>query len=378
MTICPPMSKYHCLLLLLCFFGLSKASAQESGATRRILEERWFYSTESNSFEPSFKATLPDPALVGFYIQLNGDYLHFLRICAPIGTAVWVDTQLILGETQEDCFQLDLGEWRSKFARDSVFVVLHKDTGLLSSADITAIAHGESSGTNDKVILPVKRSIDKRDHFILLFTIAFLVTTGFFRLQFSRIFRSFIDLNRVLSFRVRDEMVSGFRLLSTPSITIHMLVSMLAAFFLTIGQSYLSTEAAIAPTLSNYISEWVVYALLIMAFLLSKRFLIQIFGEIFQMRGAIYLQVFEYLRTIFILLSIALFVYVLFFYLFGTASQWLISNMAGFAIAFLISVMLLMFYKLAFETRYQKLHLFSYLCATEILPAILLIKWMFF
>ncbi|MEQ9101450.1 MAG: DUF4271 domain-containing protein [Imperialibacter sp.] len=372
------MSNYRYLLLLFSFFVLCEATAQDGGATRRIQEERWFYSTESNSFEPSFKVTSPDPALVGFYIQLNGDYLHFLRICAPIGTAVWVDSQLTLGETQEDCFQLDLAEWRSKFAKDSVFVVLHKQTGLLSSSDITAIAHGASGVTSDKVIVPVKRSVDKREHFILLFTIAFFVTTGFFRLQFSRIFRSFIDLNRVLSFRVRDEMVSGFRLLSTPSITIHILVSMLAAFFLTIGQSYLSPEVLSAPTLSNYISEWAVYALLILAFLLSKRFLIQIFGEVFQMRGAIYLQVFEYLRTIFILLSIALFVYVLFFYLFGTASQWLISNMAGFAIAFLISVMLLMFYKLAFETRYQKLHLFSYLCATEILPAILLIKWMFF
>ncbi|MEQ8684334.1 MAG: DUF4271 domain-containing protein [Imperialibacter sp.] len=372
------MSNYRYLLLLFSFFVLCEATAQDGGATRRIQEERWFYSTESNSFEPSFKVTSPDPALVGFYIQLNGDYLHFLRICAPIGTAVWVDSQLTLGETQEDCFQLDLAEWRSKFAKDSVFVVLHKQTGLLFSSDITAIAHGASGVTNDNVIVPVKRSVDKREHFILLFTIAFFVTTGFFRLQFSRIFRSFIDLNRVLSFRVRDEMVSGFRLLSTSSITIHILVSMLAAFFLTIGQSYLSPEVLSAPTLSNYISEWAVYALLILAFLLSKRFLIQIFGEVFQMRGAIYLQVFEYLRTIFILLSIALFVYVLFFYLFGTASQWLISNMAGFAIAFLISVMLLMFYKLAFETRYQKLHLFSYLCATEILPAILLIKWMFF
>ncbi|MEQ8811080.1 MAG: hypothetical protein RIE59_18565, partial [Imperialibacter sp.] len=177
------MSNYRYLLLLFSFFVLCEATAQDGGATRRIQEERWFYSTESNSFEPSFKVTSPDPALVGFYIQLNGDYLHFLRICAPIGTAVWVDSQLTLGETQEDCFQLDLAEWRSKFAKDSVFVVLHKQTGLLSSSDITAIAHGASGVTSDKVIVPVKRSVDKREHFILLFTIAFFVTTGFFRLQ---------------------------------------------------------------------------------------------------------------------------------------------------------------------------------------------------
>jgi len=372
------MSKSLFLFFTVSLISLSEMLAQDFWTSRAIEEERWFYNTESGSFQPSFEVTDPDPSLIGFYVELSSDYLHFLRMCAPTGTAIWVDTQLMVGSTEDNCVEFDLLEWRSRFASDSVFVLLHKQGDLISTTSLSTVAYVEESGTASQTILPLKRSIDKKDHFVLLFAMLFFIGAGFFRLQFPRIFRSFVDLNRVLSFRVRDEMVSGFRLLSTPSVTIHLLVSMLAGFFLCVGKLYLEKDQAGGLTLGHYILEWADFSVLILAFLLVKRLLIQIFGAIFQMRGAIYLQVFEYLRSVFILLGVALFVYITFFYLFGGASQWLINNMAFFAFSFLLLAILLMFYKLAFETRYQKLHLFSYLCATEILPAILLLKLMFF
>ncbi len=373
------MFNYILLHLFLILPMVFDCLGQEIEAGRSINSEKWYYSKDGGSFEPSFRAGNPDPSLVGFYIGLNSDNQNALRICAPIGTAIWVDNQLLIGSTIERCLTTDLADWRSVSGKDSVFVLLHNQADLITESEIVLLASGDTIEQSSNALVPLKRKPNRKNEFILVFSIIFFAAMGYFRLQFPRIFRSFLDMNRVLSIRVRDEMVTGFRLFSLHSMTIHVLVSILSGFFLTVGNRYLNESLQVNEVvLLDYINEWGASTLMILAFLLGKRFLIQVFGEIFQMRNSVYLQVFEFLRSIFILFSTAFFVYLVFFYMFENAALWLIANMAGFAIAFIISAVLLMFYKLAFETRYQKLHLFSYLCATEILPAILLLKWMFF
>jgi hypothetical protein len=285
----------------------------------------------------------------------------------------------VIGKTAEPCFNVDLTDWRSNYGKDSVFVLLRKEADLIATTSVSTMSSVGVDAMDDQRLVPRSRFTNRKDQFILLFTIAFFGITGFFRLQFPRIFRSVVDLNKILSLRVRDEMVSGFRLFSMPSVTIHILVSILGGFFLAIDRSSV-TEGMFSANMSlwDYLGDWAVFSSLLLGFLLAKRFITQIFGEIFQMRSAIYLQVFEFLRSIFILLAVALLVYVAFFYLSVGVANWFIAHMPVFTIAFVSLALLLMFYKLAFETRYQKLHLFSYLCATEILPALLLLKWMFF
>lgn len=366
--------RFFQLLLLLV---TTPVMGRQTDGERSIREELWFFDMETNRFEPSFQATAPDERLVGFYIGLGSDNLHLLKICSPVGTAVWVDMQLVIGKTADPCFSIDVADWRSSFGKDSVFVLLRNDAGLKAATTISTLPQGSTDVMADQ-LLPKSRLTNRKDQFILLFTIAFFGITGFFRLQFPRIFRSLIDLNKILSLRVRDEMVSGFRLFSMPSVTIHILVSILGGFFLAIDRSSTAVQFSANMNLWHYLGDWAVFSLLLLGFLLAKRFIIQVFGEVFQMRSAIYLQVFEFLRSLFILLSFALLLYVAFFYLSSAVADWFIAHMPAFTIAFVFLALLLMFYKLAFETRYQKLHLFSYLCATEILPALLLLKWMFF
>jgi len=340
-----------------------------------IKEELWYFDPELSSFRPSFKVAAPDQTLLGFYADLNTDNPEVVRICIPRGTSVWANNQLIISETFEDCITADLSEWRKDLGIDSVFIVLHHQPGILESARINRALKADTSVADTIILMPLYRTRSSIDQFVLTFIIFFLAILGFFRLQFVRIFRSFTNLNRVLSFGVRDETVSGFRLLSAQSITIHLLVSMLIGFFIVLYTQSYQTEGATFVTIVTRLYEWLLYSGAILFFLLTKRLVIQLFGSVFQLRGAVYVQVFEYLRSIFLFFSAALVLYVLAFYLWAPASIWIINHLFGISVWFVSLTLLLVFYKLAFETRYQKLLLFSYLCATEILPAILLLKW---
>ncbi len=360
-----------CILFLHLF-----AQGRQAGELSTITGELWYFDPESDSFQPSFRVATPDPTLLGFYADLNTDNPEVVRICIPQGTSVWANNQLIISETLEDCITAELSEWRRDLGVDSVFIVLHHKAGILASARINRALKAETSVADEIILKPLPRTKSSIDQFVLTFIIIFLAILGFFRLQFVRIFRSFTNLNRVLSFGVRDETVSGFRLLSGQSVTIHLLVSVLIGFFIVLYSQSFQTESATSATHVTRLYEWLLYSVAILFFLMIKRVVIQLFGSMFQLRGAMYLQVFEYLRSIFLFFSAALVLYVLAFYLWSPASIWIVNHLFGIAVGCISFTLLLVFYKLAFETRYQKLHLFSYLCATEILPAILLLKWM--
>lgn len=352
------------------------AQGRQTGELGSIKEELWYFDPESGSFQPSFKVAVPDQALLGFYADLDTDNPEVVLICVPRGTSVWANNQLIISETFEDCITADLSEWRKDLGVDSVFFVLHHTAGVLASAKINHALKADTSVKDEVILNPLPRAKSSIDQFVLVFIIIFLALLGFFRLQFVRMFRSFTNVNRVLSFGVRDETISGFRLLSGQSVTIHLLVSVMIGFFFALyAQSY-QTGVATSTTMVAKLYEWLLYSGAILLFFLIKRLITQLFGSVFQLKGAIYLQVFEFLRSIFLFFSAGLLLYVLAFYLWPPASIWIIDHLFGISAWFVSLSIVLVFYKLAFETRYQKLHLFSYLCATEILPAVLLLKWM--
>ncbi len=360
-----------CLLLVPC-----RVWGQESRAVTGIEEELWYYDKAAAAFLPYFESQTPDPNLLAFYLRLKGEEDKVLKICGPAGMAIWVGQQLIIAQTGSECYEAALSDWRRQFGRDSVFVTLHAPTNIIDHASVSLVSSRllSLSATD---LTPGRRSSNAQSQFLFLFAFIFLAIISVYRHQFPRIFRSFLDVSRMLSTRGRDDLVAGFRLLSAPSLVSHALVSLLSGFFLCLFY-FKSSPAEASPTLLQYFERWLLFSLMMLAFFLGKRLLIQVFGAIFKLSGATYTQVYEYLRGGFLLLSVGLFIFLPFFYLNSAVSAWLLNNLPLLAAVFTCLIILLLFYKLAFETRYQKLHLFSYLCATETLPAILLLKWMFF
>lgn len=376
------MKRKHCcrflwvvVILVICCADLH--AQQDASTIVKLGEELWYYDTKASAFVPSFESAKPDPHFLGFYIGLREDEGKILRICGPEETTVWVQNRLMAGSLGGACAEIDVAIWREQFAADSVFVTLHSQLPLPGQTSVEIVSAGYLT-VSDNTIEPVSRPANPQRQFLIIFALIFLGIMSAYRRQFPRIFKSFLDLNRMMSFRSRDDLVTSFRLLSTPSIVSHVLVSLISGFFLCIF--YL--ENAKAPgshfSLADYFERWLVFSSLMLAFFLGKRLLIQIFGNVFRLSGAIYLQVFEYLRAGFLLLCIGLCVLLPLFYLNSGVSGWFLGKLPVFAALFTVLVILLLFYKLAFETPYQKLHLFSYLCATETVPAILLLKWVFF
>ena len=371
-------STFFCLFCFTVLFPCTPGSAQESQSIRNFEEEVWYFDKEQARFVPHFESEKPDPRLLGFFISLKAAGESYLRVCSPHGTAIWVENKLFVGEVPAECYENSLASWRKEFGKDSVFVTLHSSQHIIDKTTIFLVSSQYSAATSGG-IAPLSRSSNVRGQFLVLFTFLFLAIISVYRQQFPRAFRAFLDLGRMLSIRGRDDLVAGFRLLTTPSIVSHLLVSLLSGFFLCLF--YFKEEIVQplnSPSLPQYFERWLIFSLITLGFLLAKRFLIQFFGGIFKISGATYLQVFEYLRGGFLLLSIGFCLFLPLFYLNYEVSAWLLNKMPVFAGVFTFIIIILLFYKLAFETRYQKLHLFSYLCATETLPAILLLKWVFF
>lgn len=371
-------ASFFCLFCFTVLFSHAPGVAQEAQSVRDFEEELWYFDQEQAGFVPYFESEKPDPRLLGFFVSLKADEENSLRVCSPSGTAIWVENKLFVGEVPAECYENSLANWRKEFGKDSVFVTLHSSQDIIDKTTVFLVSSQYSTATSGG-IEPLSRSSNVRGQFLVLFTFLFLTIISVYRQQFPRAFRAFLDLGRMLSIRGRDDLVTGFRLLTTPSIVSHVLVSLLSGFFLCLFYFKEDIVQPLnSPSLQQYFERWLIFSAITLGFLLVKRLLIQFFGGIFKISGSTYLQVFEYLRAGFLLLSIGFCLFLPLFYLDYEVSAWLLNNMPVFAGVFTLVIIVLLFYKLAFETRYQKLHLFSYLCATETLPAILLLKWVFF
>ena len=115
------------------------------------------------------------------------------------------------------------------------------------------------------------------------------------------------------------------------------------------------------------------YASIILAFVLGKYFLVELLSYIFDLRALVNLHYREFLRTTLLLgLPVPL---VLLLYL-GLSAHW--PPIAGLAKGFVLLLLTLTVLRVA-RTLHQQasllnLHLFAYLCATEILPLAVLLK----
>ncbi|RNI23523.1 DUF4271 domain-containing protein [Rufibacter latericius] len=131
-------------------------------------------------------------------------------------------------------------------------------------------------------------------------------------------------------------------------------------------------------TQADLISKILLYALMIFLFVLFKYLFLRLMGFIFGVGEMVLSQYREFLRT---LLGMGLFLpFVLLLYLgFWSSTPQLVYWIANVSItALLVFTVIRTFYTVSKKYSLKNLHLFSYLCATEVIPLMILLKLIVF
>lgn len=197
-----------------------------------------------------------------------------------------------------------------------------------------------------------------------------------------RLLFDYFDITKLFSLQERDESLVAGRITSRFSVFIYFYLSAWCAFLFLVTFQYVDRNWIIIGdftigSVPNAFIKWGKLTLAIGIILFIKVSIVLSLSIIFRLREGGFIQVLNYFRLISFLLMV-LSIILIFYFVLATKSplyyQALISVtawiMAGWAI--------LIFLKLLNKSPYSLFHLFSYLCASEFFPIIILFKSLFF
>ena len=122
--------------------------------------------------------------------------------------------------------------------------------------------------------------------------------------------------------------------------------------------------------------SWLILSVLIFAILIVKSIIVFSFSRLFDFSEATTIQFFNFIRLIFLgnlLTGLLLIVY----FIFGVAMRQYYANLFYIMSILLVFWIPIVFLKLLKRSSYSTFHLFSYLCATEIFPVVIVVKLLF-
>lgn len=183
---------------------------------------------------------------------------------------------------------------------------------------------------------------------------------------------------RVISQRDTDDSQASARLTSGANVQFYILCALLLAFYLVIIFHNLPSHYALpahfqADSFWSMMGQWLKLSSLIFAVLLAKILVVFALTRLFDMRGLARIHYFNFIRVLLLVfgaLSVVLFAY----YMGRGDSPVVFAVFLVLVVVALILWVVLGFFKLSGRTGHSLFHLFSYLCATEIIPLLVTAK----
>jgi hypothetical protein len=319
--------------------------------------------------------TNPSSNTVYFTLDANRFRSYDLEISCAREYSVWINGKLIK-QTEAGKISLDIDSL-AKLYRTPMAVGLYARKGL--SHLETSVVTFSTLPTDDVETLRKKNYL--RDFSVL--GVFILVSGLLVMLRFNRrLLFDYFDFTKLFSLQERDETLVAGRITSRFSILIYFYLSAWCAFlflvtFQHIGDSWLIISDYTIGSVANGFARWAKLTFIIGLIIFIKVNIVLLLAIVFRLREGGSIQVLNYFRMISFLLMILSLIMV-FYFVFATKSPQYYEALIVITAWIMAGWGILIFLKLLNKSPYPVFHLFSYLCASEFFPIIILFKSLFF
>lgn len=295
-----------------------------------------------------------------------------LRICTPSELFVWINGKLI--DVIDECTFYEPEAFFQLSKSDTIFVSFSSNSSLIDlSCDL--VVFEELLVIKEQKSLP--RNIRNQfKEFVIISLIAILILFGVVISSFPSRISYLLEKSFTLKASAYEFVNTGF--FTGASMYMLMLYSLSLAF---VGL-YLDTilqYGLFSPSegLAAFLMNWLKIATGIFILFVIKWLVISIIAGLFKFRDLKNYQLFDFLNFNMVLLAPTLIFLLLDFVLNDFSKTWISS---GFMMLFPIMLILFVIWftlKFVNNSSRKKLSIISYLCATEIIPVIILMGWFF-
>jgi hypothetical protein len=191
----------------------------------------------------------------------------------------------------------------------------------------------------------------------------------------------YFSVIKIFSPREADDAQSNARLTSSNNFQFYIGCSLLLAFYLMIILYNLPAEYALPLKFQTtgfwpVLWQWLRLAVIILTIFLMKIVMVFMLTRLFNMRGLARVHFFNWIRLMLIVFGGATIILFSYYILRGQSETFFVASLS-LIVATLIGWIFIVFMKLNGKTEHSMFHLFSYICATELIPLLITIKVLF-
>lgn len=253
----------------------------------------------------------------------------------------------------------------------NLFFSIHQKEPIysLQSSLVSSIAH--SSDTTNWPRIGNSFS----DFVVIASMLLFASLVFLFRVN-AKLTLDYLNVIKLFSLQDRDESTVASRIGSSINLFFFALISFFIGLILIIIFKTAPDRMRLAgnftfDTTAQAFFVWILLSLLTFAFLITKLVLIASFSLLFNVRDTVRFQFFNFIRMLFVAVSLMACIALVYF-IFQAQSPNLFYNLLLVGGIFILIGTLFLFMKLLARTSFPIFHLFSYLCASEIIPIVII------
>jgi hypothetical protein len=357
------------LLLMVLFFGAAQLLA---ATAKKDLRNQWmiFDGTDYQVIDST-----SHPKLTTVYIRVNAADYPDSKLAITSGKVffVFINGKLI-GE-HRGALTLPLDSLADLFYSPSLLIAIHQKKINARELNVSIVSPAKAA-----IVRPL--SIEKPDSWFRDFVIAAGLIISLLFLAVAqlnpKLASDYFSVNKILSLRDADDSQATARLTSTTNIQFYICCSLLLGYYLLILFHHLPNHYALPPRFqSNSFGtafwQWIKLSSIVLCFFLLKITLIFALTRLFGMRGMARVHFFNWVRLMLIVFGSCTIIVFLYFINHGQQTTFFVVFLSLVSVA-LIGWVLLAFLKLNGKSEHSLFHLFSYICATEIIPLLITVQ----
>ncbi|MEQ6118551.1 DUF4271 domain-containing protein [Reichenbachiella sp. MALMAid0571] len=366
------------LIILILSLNINRSFSQNEEV--EDLRSSWLVTTEAGKSFLPYVEGLNKPTAIHFFLDLNRYRDYYLDMKMPKGVSVLVEDRITFVSTRECTRKYSIDSLMGVYSKDKIQISLYGEDVNFAEVDASIIDMNSPiswSSNQGGYTIDLREKLNNNDFFIISILIILTIVL-FVRRGLKNVFFEYFSFQKSFSFKPKSEGLFSIGVFSTTNLLVLLLYGVASGFTIVTIVLMLSdklSEQYGIDTTSNLILLGIGVSVALIVLMIFKYFLVRIVSEIYRLRKFHLVQYYDYFR-------ITLFLTVIFF---GLSVVNL--SMGGFYLedyrtTFLIIVVLmllmrpvLILFKLNKLSGYKNLHLFSYICGTEIIPLIIVLKF---
>jgi len=352
------------------FFGCLALLARHSAAQQAVkkdLGHDWqvFTNNHYESFSDNRK-------LKTIYFLVNADKFSRDKLCIHATEPFSLFINGKLAAEQNGKFSID--SLAKKYSSSRLLIAIHQDK-IIPSALQTTIETPTPANT------PPFLSADRpatffRDFVVVALIILLLLLIVVMRLN-PKLASDYFSIMKIFSLREGDDSQVRTRISTSTNVLFYGFCSLIVGFYLLIifhflTPLYVAADYFKTTSFLSAIAQWIELSLLVLGIFVLKMILIYAVSNMFGARDVAGIHFFNWIRMLLIVFGILSVIVFTYFILRGHSID--INTMLLKLVAWcLVLWTVLIFLKLNGRSDYSLFHLFSYICATEIIPLVIII-----